>query len=112
MATEGKGLTDSIYLAVFSATTVGYGDLSFNQMWGRLFATFWLFVSTAEVVPRASTLLSTAILSVLAQALLQLSTAIFSLGRASVHQIASLVNWFVTLASSLCSRLAHWLIGS
>ncbi|KAG0501657.1 hypothetical protein HPP92_001729 [Vanilla planifolia] len=40
---------DSFYLAVMSVTTVGYGDKAFNTLWGRVFASFWLLVSTLAV---------------------------------------------------------------
>ncbi|KAF2304812.1 hypothetical protein GH714_038033 [Hevea brasiliensis] len=40
---------DSIYLAVMSVTTVGYGDRAFKTLPGRLFAAIWLLVSTLAV---------------------------------------------------------------
>ncbi|OAY61998.1 two-pore potassium channel 5 [Manihot esculenta] len=40
---------DSIYLAVMSVTTVGYGDRAFKTLPGRLFAAVWLLVSTLAV---------------------------------------------------------------
>lgn len=41
--------TDSIYLSVMSVTTVGYGDRAFKTLRGRVFASFWLLVSTLAV---------------------------------------------------------------
>ncbi|XP_008778258.1 two-pore potassium channel 5-like [Phoenix dactylifera] len=40
---------DSVYLSVMSVTTVGYGDRAFNTLPGRIFASFWLLVSTLAV---------------------------------------------------------------
>jgi len=40
---------DSVYLAVMSVTTVGYGDRAFKTLPGRLFAAIWLLVSTLAV---------------------------------------------------------------
>ncbi|PHU13283.1 Two-pore potassium channel 3 [Capsicum chinense] len=40
---------DSVYLAVMSVTTVGYGDRAFKTLPGRLFASIWLLVSTLAV---------------------------------------------------------------
>ncbi|KAI0511581.1 hypothetical protein KFK09_012211 [Dendrobium nobile] len=40
---------DSFYLAVMSVTTVGYGDRAFGTLKGRVFASFWLLVSTLAV---------------------------------------------------------------
>ncbi|MQL72094.1 hypothetical protein Taro_004413 [Colocasia esculenta] len=46
---EGLGWVDSLYLAVTSVTTVGYGDVAFATAGGRVFATVWLLVSTLAV---------------------------------------------------------------
>nr|CAD1833794.1 unnamed protein product [Ananas comosus var. bracteatus] len=40
---------DSFYLSVMSVTTVGYGDRAFKTLPGRVFASFWLLVSTLAV---------------------------------------------------------------
>ncbi|KAG1327589.1 two-pore potassium channel 5 [Cocos nucifera] len=40
---------DSVYLSVMSVTTVGYGDRAFKTLPGRIFASFWLLVSTLAV---------------------------------------------------------------
>ena len=40
---------DSFYLSVMSVTTVGYGDRAFKTLEGRIFASFWLLVSTLAV---------------------------------------------------------------
>ncbi|ONK63050.1 uncharacterized protein A4U43_C07F10890 [Asparagus officinalis] len=40
---------DSVYLSVMSVTTVGYGDRAFKTLEGRVFASFWLLVSTLAV---------------------------------------------------------------
>ncbi|OWM75468.1 hypothetical protein CDL15_Pgr021632 [Punica granatum] len=40
---------DSVYLAVMSVTTVGYGDRAFKTPEGRLFAAVWLLFSTLAV---------------------------------------------------------------
>ncbi|XP_038978432.1 two-pore potassium channel 5-like [Phoenix dactylifera] len=40
---------DSLYLSVMSVTTVGYGDRAFKTLPGRIFASFWLLVSTLAV---------------------------------------------------------------
>ncbi|KAJ4796767.1 Outward rectifying potassium channel protein [Rhynchospora pubera] len=46
---EGLNWIDSLYLSVTSVTTVGYGDYAFSTMEGRLFASFWLLISTLSV---------------------------------------------------------------
>ncbi|RAL44715.1 unnamed protein product [Cuscuta campestris] len=46
---ERLGWLDSLYLSVMSVTTVGYGDRAFESMPGRIFASFWLLVSTLAV---------------------------------------------------------------
>lgn len=46
---EGFGLVDSVYLSVMSVTTVGYGDMAFKTVEGRLFASIWLLFSTLAV---------------------------------------------------------------
>ncbi|XP_020599248.1 two-pore potassium channel 5-like [Phalaenopsis equestris] len=46
---EHLDLIDSFYLAVMSVTTVGYGDRAFRTLKGRVFASFWLLVSTLAV---------------------------------------------------------------
>ncbi|WJX85228.1 serine/threonine protein kinase [Trifolium repens] len=46
---EDLNWVDSIYLAVMSVTTVGYGDQAFKTLPGRLFAAIWLLFSTLMV---------------------------------------------------------------
>ncbi|CAL5194924.1 unnamed protein product [Lathyrus oleraceus] len=46
---EGLNWVDSVYLAVMSVTTVGYGDRAFTTLPGRLFAAIWLLFSTLMV---------------------------------------------------------------
>lgn len=46
---EDLGWVDSLYLAVMSVTTVGYGDRAFKTPEGRLFAAVWLLFSTLAV---------------------------------------------------------------
>ncbi|KAL5060767.1 hypothetical protein RYX36_032371 [Vicia faba] len=46
---EGLDWVDSVYLAVMSVTTVGYGDRAFKTLPGRLFAAIWLLFSTLMV---------------------------------------------------------------
>ncbi|CAJ2631839.1 unnamed protein product [Trifolium pratense] len=46
---EDLNWVDSIYLAVMSVTTVGYGDRAFKTLPGRLFAAIWLLFSTLMV---------------------------------------------------------------
>ncbi|KAJ3702396.1 hypothetical protein LUZ61_006101 [Rhynchospora tenuis] len=46
---EGLNWIDSLHLSVTSVTTVGYGDHAFSTMEGRLFASFWLLISTLSV---------------------------------------------------------------
>ncbi|XP_031095859.1 two-pore potassium channel 3-like [Ipomoea triloba] len=46
---ERLGWLDSLYLSVMSVTTVGYGDRAFESLSGRVFASFWLLVSTLAV---------------------------------------------------------------
>ncbi|KAG6548700.1 hypothetical protein Mapa_009855 [Marchantia paleacea] len=46
---ESMTWIDSIYVTCISITTVGYGDYSFQTMWGRLFAAVWLLLSTLGV---------------------------------------------------------------
>ncbi|EEF47173.1 two-pore potassium channel 5 [Ricinus communis] len=46
---EDLDCIDSIYLAVMSVTTVGYGDRVFKTLPGRLFAAIWLLVSSLAV---------------------------------------------------------------
>ncbi|KZV45484.1 two-pore potassium channel 3-like [Dorcoceras hygrometricum] len=40
---------DSFYLSVMSVTTVGYGDRAFKSLYGRVFASIWLLLSTLAV---------------------------------------------------------------
>ncbi|KAK9086126.1 hypothetical protein Sjap_026537 [Stephania japonica] len=46
---EKMDWVDSLYLAVSSVTTVGYGDYAFSTLQGRCFAIVWLLVSTLAV---------------------------------------------------------------
>lgn len=46
---EDLDLMDSLYLSVMSVTTVGYGDRAFKTLQGRVFASFWLLISTLAV---------------------------------------------------------------
>ncbi|KAJ4849877.1 hypothetical protein Tsubulata_034679 [Turnera subulata] len=46
---EQLDFVDSVYLAVMSVTTVGYGDRAFKTLTGRIFAILWLLVSTLAV---------------------------------------------------------------
>ncbi|XP_010241457.1 PREDICTED: two-pore potassium channel 5-like [Nelumbo nucifera] len=46
---ENLDWVDSVYLAVMSVTTVGYGDRAFKTLSGRLFASVWLLLSTLAV---------------------------------------------------------------
>ncbi|KAG9128635.1 hypothetical protein Leryth_017125 [Lithospermum erythrorhizon] len=46
---EGLDWVDSVYLAVMSVTTVGYGDKAFKTTGGRWFAAVWLLLSTLAV---------------------------------------------------------------
>ncbi|XP_050203712.1 two-pore potassium channel 5 [Mercurialis annua] len=46
---EDLDWVDSVYLAVMSVTTVGYGDRAFKTLPGRLFAAIWLLFSTLAV---------------------------------------------------------------
>ncbi|BBM99830.1 potassium channel subfamily K, other eukaryote [Marchantia polymorpha subsp. ruderalis] len=46
---ERMSWIDSVYVTCISITTVGYGDFSFQTMWGRLFAAVWLLLSTLGV---------------------------------------------------------------
>ncbi|WOK96059.1 two-pore potassium channel 5-like [Canna indica] len=46
---EGLNWVDAMYLSVMSVTTVGYGDHAFKTMTGRIFASFWLLLSTLAV---------------------------------------------------------------
>ncbi|XP_078171705.1 ca2+ activated outward rectifying K+ channel 5 [Carex rostrata] len=46
---ENLNWIDSLYLAVTSVTTVGYGDKAFKTLYGRVFASVWLLVSTLAV---------------------------------------------------------------
>ncbi|KAK8942855.1 Two-pore potassium channel 5 [Platanthera zijinensis] len=43
---EKLKLIDSLYLAIMSVTTMGYGDFSFKNISGRIFAIIWLPFST------------------------------------------------------------------
>ncbi|KAL8544769.1 hypothetical protein ACS0TY_005116 [Phlomoides rotata] len=46
---ESFDMVDSVYLSVMSVTTVGYGDMAFKTVEGRLFASIWLLFSTLAV---------------------------------------------------------------
>ncbi|KAI3744050.1 hypothetical protein L1987_57122 [Smallanthus sonchifolius] len=46
---ENLGWLDCFYLSVMSVTTVGYGDIAFSSVGGRVFACVWLLVSTLAV---------------------------------------------------------------
>ncbi|XP_039035478.1 two-pore potassium channel 3-like isoform X2 [Hibiscus syriacus] len=46
---ENLDWVNSLYLAVTSVTTVGYGDCAFETLTGRCFAVVWLLVSTLAV---------------------------------------------------------------
>ncbi|KAM3280877.1 two pore potassium channel a [Capsicum chacoense] len=43
---EDLSLFDAFYCVCASITTLGYGDKSFSTKWGRLFASFWILMST------------------------------------------------------------------
>ncbi|KAK6149639.1 hypothetical protein DH2020_017164 [Rehmannia glutinosa] len=43
---EGLGLFDAFYCVCATITTLGYGDESFSTSGGRLFAVFWILIST------------------------------------------------------------------
>ena len=45
----GRALVDSFYFAVVMLATVGYGEFSFPDPQGRLFACFWLLFGTGTV---------------------------------------------------------------
>ena len=45
----GRPIVDSVYFAVVMLTTVGYGEFSFPDSAGRLFACFWLLFGTGTV---------------------------------------------------------------
>lgn len=45
----GRDLVDSFYFAVIMLATVGYGEFSFPDVQGRLFACFWLLFGTGTV---------------------------------------------------------------
>lgn len=47
---EGYDFVDSVYGAVATLTTVGYGDVSFTRPGSRVFATFWLILSPIQAV--------------------------------------------------------------
>ncbi|XP_073150471.1 two-pore potassium channel 1-like isoform X2 [Henckelia pumila] len=44
--TEGLDLFDAFYCVCATITTLGYGDKSFSTSGGRLFASFWILIST------------------------------------------------------------------
>lgn len=46
---EGLNLFDSFYGVCATITTLGYGDKSFSTKWGRLFAIFWIVISTISL---------------------------------------------------------------
>ncbi|KAF3637991.1 Two pore potassium channel a [Capsicum annuum] len=43
---EDLSLFDAFYCVCASISTLGYGDKSFSTKWGRLFASFWILMST------------------------------------------------------------------
>lgn len=43
---ENLSLFDAFYCVCATITTLGYGDKSFSTKWGRLFASFWILMST------------------------------------------------------------------
>lgn len=43
---EGLGFFDAVYCVCASITTLGYGDKSFSTPGGRIFASFWILMST------------------------------------------------------------------
>lgn len=43
---EGLNLVDAFYCVCSTITTLGYGDKSFSTKWGRVFAVFWIMIST------------------------------------------------------------------
>ncbi|KAK1264985.1 hypothetical protein QJS04_geneDACA011187 [Acorus gramineus] len=43
---EERDWVDSIYFSFVGASTVGYGDITFHFIWGRLFACIWIFWGT------------------------------------------------------------------
>ncbi|XP_038896135.1 two-pore potassium channel 1 [Benincasa hispida] len=43
---EKLDFIDAFYCVCSTITTLGYGDQSFSTMWGRLFAIFWILIST------------------------------------------------------------------
>ncbi|XP_077221063.1 two-pore potassium channel 3-like [Tasmannia lanceolata] len=47
---EEQSWVDSMYASIMSITTVGYGDRAFRTFTGRLFAAFWLLISTTTVI--------------------------------------------------------------
>lgn len=46
---EKLSLVDSFYCVCSTITTLGYGDKSFSSEWGRVFAVFWIVISTLIV---------------------------------------------------------------
>ncbi|KAJ4734169.1 Outward-rectifying potassium channel [Rhynchospora pubera] len=46
---EKLNLVDSFYCVCATITTLGYGDESFSSEWGRVFAIFWIVISTLFV---------------------------------------------------------------
>ncbi|ESQ36745.1 hypothetical protein EUTSA_v10009645mg [Eutrema salsugineum] len=55
-AFEGLGFWDSVYLSVVSATTVGYRDVFFTTLVGRLFGFFWIPTTTIAMAALVSRL--------------------------------------------------------
>lgn len=43
---EKLDLIDAFYCVCSTITTLGYGDKSFSTRWGRVFAIFWILIST------------------------------------------------------------------
>ncbi|XP_078179891.1 outward rectifying potassium channel protein [Carex rostrata] len=46
---EQLNFVDSFYCVCSTITTLGYGDKSFSSKWGRVFAVFWIVISTLIV---------------------------------------------------------------
>lgn len=46
---EDLNWMDALYLSIMSVTTVGFGDRAFKTLPGRVFASFWLLISTLAV---------------------------------------------------------------
>jgi potassium channel subfamily K len=46
---EGLSFINAFYCACVTLTTLGYGDVSFQTVGGRLFAVFWILLGTVCV---------------------------------------------------------------